>query len=119
MYTVINSWDGKCVCFGNRIYLTVVRSHAKCPIRFWYKNTRRTTFALARFYKVIVQQILNFFPEILLFYRVHSVWMLLHRFCFIFAPGVGRNTFLSSPHLCFIIVFICDLFVSRDDPLMS
>ena len=35
-------------------------------------------------------------------------------------PGVGRNTlFLSSPHLCFIIVFICDLFVSRDDPLRS
>ena len=33
--------------------------------------------------------------------------------------GVGRNTFLSSPHLCFITVFICDLFVSRDDPLMS
>ena len=35
------------------------------------------------------------------------------------SPGVGRNTFLSSPHLCFIIAFICDLFVSRDDPLMS
>ena len=35
------------------------------------------------------------------------------------SPGVGRNTFLSSPHLCFIIVFICDLFVSWDDPLMS
>ena len=35
------------------------------------------------------------------------------------SPGVGRNTFLSSPHLCFIIVFICDLFVFRDDPLMS
>ena len=35
------------------------------------------------------------------------------------SPGVGRNTFLSSPHLCFIKVFICDLFVSRDDPLMS
>ena len=35
------------------------------------------------------------------------------------SPGVGRNTFLSSPHLCFIIVFFCDLFVSRDDPLMS
>ena len=35
-------------------------------------------------------------------------------------PGVGRNTlFLSSPHLCFIIVFICVSFVSRDDPLMS
>ena len=34
-------------------------------------------------------------------------------------PGVGRNTFLSSPHLCLIIVFICDLFVSRDDPFMS
>ena len=32
---------------------------------------------------------------------------------------VGRNTFLSSPHLCFIIGFICDLFVTRDDPLMS
>ena len=27
--------------------------------------------------------------------------------------------FLSSPHHCFIIVFICDLFVSPDDPLMS
>ena len=26
------------------------------------------------------------------------------------SPGVGRNTFLSSPHLCFIIVFICDFF---------
>ena len=35
------------------------------------------------------------------------------------SPGVGRDMFLSSPHLCFIIVFICDLFVSRDDPLMS
>ena len=35
------------------------------------------------------------------------------------SPGVSRNTFLSSPHLCFIIVFICDLFVSHDDPLMS
>ena len=33
---------------------------------------------------------------------------------------IGHNTlFLSSPHLCFIIVFICDLFVSRDDPLMG
>ena len=36
------------------------------------------------------------------------------------SPGVGRNTlFLSSPHLCFIIVFIRDLIVSRDDPLKS
>ena len=36
------------------------------------------------------------------------------------SPGVGRNTlFLSSPHLCFVIVFIRDLIVSRDDPLMS
>ena len=35
------------------------------------------------------------------------------------SQGVGRNTFLSSPHLCFIIVFICYLFVSRDYPLMS
>ena len=35
------------------------------------------------------------------------------------SPGIGRNTFLSSPHLCFIIVFICDLFVSRDDPMVS
>ena len=26
---------------------------------------------------------------------------------------------ILSPHLCFFIVFICDLFVSRDDPLMS
>ena len=30
------------------------------------------------------------------------------------SPGIGRNTFLSSPHLCFIIVFICDLFVSDE-----
>ena len=36
------------------------------------------------------------------------------------SPGVGRNTlFLSSPHLCFIIVFISDLFVPCDEPLMS
>ena len=26
---------------------------------------------------------------------------------------------LIMDDLCFIIVFICDLFVSRDDPLMS
>ena len=26
------------------------------------------------------------------------------------SPGVGRNTFLSCPRLCFIIIFICDLF---------
>ena len=32
------------------------------------------------------------------------------------SPGIGCNTFLSSPHLCFIIVFIYDLFVSRDNP---
>ena len=35
------------------------------------------------------------------------------------SPGIGCNTILSSPHLCFIIVFNGDLFVSRDDPLMS
>ena len=35
------------------------------------------------------------------------------------SPGVRRNTFLSSPHLCFVIVFICDLCDSRDDTLMS
>ena len=31
----------------------------------------------------------------------------------------SSSTDLSSPHLCFILVFICDLFVSRDDPLRS
>ena len=36
------------------------------------------------------------------------------------SPGVDRNTlFLSSLHFCFIIVCIRDLFVSRNDPLMS
>ena len=35
------------------------------------------------------------------------------------SPGVGRSTFLSSPHLCFIMVFICDLFVSRGGPLVG
>ena len=35
------------------------------------------------------------------------------------SPGVGRGAFLSGPRLCFVVVFICDLFVSRDDPLMS
>ena len=36
------------------------------------------------------------------------------------SPGVGRNTLcLSSPHLCFSIVFIRDFFISRYDPLMS
>ena len=35
------------------------------------------------------------------------------------SPGVGHNTlFLSIAHLCFIIVFICDLFVPREDLLM-
>ena len=35
------------------------------------------------------------------------------------SPGVGRNTFLSSPHLCFVVVFVCDLFVSRGGPLVG
>ena len=35
------------------------------------------------------------------------------------SPGVGRNTFLSSPHLCFVVVCICDLFVSRGGPLVG
>ena len=72
---VIDSWDEKSVCFGDRIFFTVVCTHAKCAIRFW-----RTPFTLTRFYKVIIQQILNFNSENLLFYRGHSVWMLFHRF---------------------------------------
>ena len=43
----------------------------------------------------------------------------LNTFLHLLDSLVGRNTFLSSPHLCFIVVFIYDLFVSRDDPLMS
>ena len=35
------------------------------------------------------------------------------------SPAVGHNTlYLSSPHLCFIILFIRDFFVSPDDPLV-
>ena len=80
IYAIINSWNWKCVRFGDRIYFTIVSAHTKCSVRFWYKNARRTPFTLTRFYEVIVQEILNFFPEILLFCRVHSVWMLFHRF---------------------------------------
>ena len=58
---------------------------------------------------------------LLLFCTLVSLYLLL---CTLLSsqgsPGVGRNTlFLSSPHICFIIVFICDLIVSRDDPLMN
>ena len=35
------------------------------------------------------------------------------------SPGVGRGAFLSGPRLCFVVVFVCGLFVSRGDPLMS
>ena len=35
------------------------------------------------------------------------------------SPGVGRNTFLSGPHLCFVAVFVCGLFVSRGGPLVG
>ena len=65
-------------CFRDRIYFTIVCSHTKCSIRFWYKNTRRTPVTFAWFNKDIVQQILNFFPEILLC-RVHCIWMLFDR----------------------------------------
>ena len=44
------------------------------------REYKENSIHLARFYKVIVQQILYFFPEILLFYMIHSVWMLFHRF---------------------------------------
>ena len=33
------------------------------------------------------------------------------------SPGV--SLLLLSPHLCFIMGFICDLFVARNDSLMS
>ena len=45
-----------------------------------------------------------------------TLWTFLLTFFF---KLISWNTFLSSPHLCFIKVFICELFVSRDDPLMS
>ena len=77
---VINLWNWKCVHFGDRIYFRVVLTHAKCPTGLCYKNTRRAPFTLTRFYKVIIQLILNFFSENLLFDRVPSVWMLFHRF---------------------------------------
>ena len=71
---VINSWYGKCVSFCDRIYFSVVCAHSKCPISFWHKYTRRTPFTLTMFYKVIGQQVLNFFPEILLSFRMKSKW---------------------------------------------
>ena len=37
----------------------------------------------------------------------------------IHANGFQPTNKAAFIHLCFIIVFICDLFVSRDDPLMS
>ena len=48
IYAVIDSRNWKCVRFGDRIYFTIVCTHAKCPIRFWNKNTRRTPFTLTR-----------------------------------------------------------------------
>ena len=74
----IFGWEIRRSC--DRIYFMVVRTHAKSPIRFLKVNTRRTPFTLTRFDKVIVWQILYISPEIFLFYRVHSVWVLFHRF---------------------------------------
>ena len=66
-----------------------------------------------------------FGPEVCLYVAWPTVFLLWFSFASVFhwccltpkgSPGVGRNAlFLSSPHLCVIIVFICDLFVSRDD----
>ena len=78
---VIDSWDRNCICSNDRIYFTIVYAHTKYPIRFWYKITSRTPVTLARFNKVVVQHILNVFPEILLFCRVYSIWMLFHLQC--------------------------------------
>ena len=52
----------------------------KMPHQVLVQECKRSPFTLTRFYKVIIQQILNLFSENLLFYRVHSVWMLFHRF---------------------------------------
>ena len=35
------------------------------------------------------------------------------------SPGVDRGAFLSGPRLCFVVVFVCGLFVSRDGPLVG
>ena len=64
--------------------------------------------------KVLLQRRLRY-PDDHHGYRTEIGWDAIQG-----SPGVGHKTlFLSSPHLCFITVFNCDLFVSRDDPLMS
>ena len=64
-----------------KMHYDIKMKELELSIRFWHKYTRRTPFTLTRFYKVIVQQILNFFPEILLSFRMKSIRMLFHRFC--------------------------------------
>ena len=100
---VIDSWDEKSVCFGDRIYFTVVCTHAKCPIRFWYKNTRRTPFTLTGFYKVIIQQILNFISENFLAHLSRRlmgeliVYQSLRRPSVVCCPSVRPQFQTSSP----------------------
>ena len=50
---------------------------------------------------------------------IHSKSLLFEGNASLKCVSSGLTPFLSSPHLCFIIVFNGDLFVSRDDPLMN
>ena len=63
---VIDSWDGKCVPFGDIIYFMVVRTHGKCHPQVFVQEYKENS-TLTRFYKVIIQQILKIFSENLFF----------------------------------------------------
>ena len=69
-----------------------------CPKTLDHYGKQRTTKALIRLRRLLCTFVVR-------------IWHMI---------SVGHNTlFLSTTHLCFIEVFICDLFVSHDDPLMG
>ena len=80
-------------------------------IRLWYNldNPTRNATSLLQFKRSVRQ------PPC----KPHAFMTSQHRKQDFVLTRLRNTLFLSSPHLCFIIVFICDLFVSRDDPLMS
>ena len=116
------------VCRDKNVKLTVYHCngihsvlHRISDIIYW-KNVSYFLTGIITFYCVI-----KFAPKlqrktINTFWRIKRILIQIKETIqsvdFMNFKGVSSNTFLSSPHLCFIIVFIHDLFVSRDGPVM-
>ena len=125
----VKTWKSACALWSQKIDCSFPIGNVDDlhTDRYYYKNKPKSTDALfTKSFSIIKIWIYgeNIFKRWQVaihtwLYHLRTTECHLSRTWFQRSPCVGRNTlFLSSPHLCFTIVFIFDFFVSHDDPLM-